>query len=242
MTDFASCCLLSYNRPDFLLSAVRSLTENAGWPLELIIHDDGSSDPRLDELLWRFKQDGATVIQNRPGHNQGVGTAVNRMFSIAKGDPLVKIDQDLTFEPGWLRTIATILERNRTERIGFGEPLIGALGAFRYHVEPCIADEQFVARHSEGHGAWEHHRDFVGSLTAVPRDVWEDYGPWEEHSTAFSEDVAFKDKLRADGLVMALPPEDIATNHGFGVGPSTVCTSLDSVQSIKKEPVILGRG
>lgn len=232
--SFASLCLLSYNRLPFLTDAIESL-HHSGYPFELIVHDDGSDDPNIRDCLVDWLHDGtvSTVIANPRGHNEGVGTAVNRMFSIAKGDPLVKIDQDLIFTEGWLARVVEILDRNSKDFA----PTIGALGGFRYFHPPVQYEEEYVSHH----GYFEVCRDFVGSMFAVPRRVWEHHRPFPEGSPAFAEDVEFKHRLQSHDYVMALPPEDLVVNRGFGIGPSTVVVGDGEVCPIHKEPLIHAR-
>lgn len=223
MEKFASCCLLSYNRPQFVEEAILTLTGNANFPLELIVHDDGSTDLGVREVLRRFVDSGAisTLIENPPGHNEGVGLATRRMFDIAQGDPLIKIDQDLIFQPNWLSRTVEVLERNwHTAQSGDpdAEPFIGALGLFKYECAPVHHAEMF--RRSWTY--WHEVSDFVGSVFAVPRAYYEEYGPFPTHSDAFAEDVEFKTRLQSNDLALGLTPDDLVVNRGFGLGPSTV--------------------
>lgn len=240
MNGFASCCVLSYERPRLLRTAVKTLMEKAGAPLELIVHDDGSEDEDLHELLDGWRRDGvaSTMIVNPPGHNQGVGEAIRRCFAVAQGDLLIKIDQDLVFEPDWLAKVNRIFEHNA----GYlPQKKIGAMGAFRYAVDPVDHKKMHRRWHHPGaDGEWEEVEDFVGSFIAVPRAVYERYGPIETHSDAFAEDVMFKRALQADGWALALPADDIAANHGFGIGPSTVNLEEGGVRTIHHETVIHG--
>lgn len=231
---YASCCVLSFERPEFLRTAIRTLVENAGVPLELIVHDDGSSmDSDVPELISELLDDGwiSTLIANPPGHNQGVGEAVRRMFAVATGDLLIKIDQDLIFEPGWLRVLYGAFYESGLEE---ESPALGALGGFHYHHDPVDAAKM----HRRTWGAWEEVEDFVGSLIAVPRGIYESFGPFPTGSAAFAEDVEFKRRLQAEGLALGLPLTDIVRNQGFGVGPSTVVTAPDTVREIHQGPVV----
>lgn len=239
MGEFASCCLLSYNRPLFVETAIRTAVANADYPLEMIVHDDGSN-PETISVLWALQAEGliSTLITNPEGYNQGQGIALNRMFHMAKGDPIIKLDHDLIFMPGWLRAAKTILDTNKR---AIEQPRIGALGLFKYFAEPVHHEAMFL-RSFDG---WEQHRDFVGSAMVIPRAAWEKFGPFEERSTAFAEDHAFKMKVTSeDGWCCALPPDPLADNQGFGLGPSTVVVqkedgSLTSRQ-IKQAPYIIG--
>lgn len=231
--SFASCCLLSFERKPFLRTAITTLLAEAEAPLELIVHDDGSTDPELLDMLSGLQRSGviSTLILNPPGHNEGVGQAIRRCFAIARGDPIIKLDQDLVFKKGWLREVNRIFYENGCSDV---EPPLGALGAFHYPADPV----DHVKMHRRDWPAWQEVEDFVGSFIAVPRDVYEVLGPIETHSEAFAEDVAFKKKLQAADMALGLPRDDIAVNQGFGIGPSTVVLGHEHVQSIHKEPLI----
>lgn len=224
---FASCCLLSYERPELVRDAITSCVLNAGFPLELIVHDDGSNEETLNVLL-ELRQAGliSTLMLNAPGHNEGQGIALNRMFNAAKGDPIVKLDQDLIFEPDWLaRSVALLdaVEQEKWRGQALGPPMIGALGLFKYHHEPCHWQKEKLRTWVNGGIEWEKHKDFVGSAMVIPRLAWEEFGPFEERSPAFAEDAVFKFAIRdSDGWCNALFPDDLAENVGFGLGPSTV--------------------
>lgn len=204
----ASCCVLSFNRPAFLWECLTGLLD-AGVPLELIVHDDGSSDDGVYRVLNEFR-DRATIIANPPGWNTGQGTALNRMFSIASGDPIIKLDQDILFTSGWLTKTQAIMQPN---------PQIGLLGLFHYHHEPCDSAKTRIRQYD----GWSSRTHILGSAFAVRRECWEELGPFAEHSAAFDEDWVFQCKVtESSDWVCALPDEDLVANQGFGVGPSTV--------------------
>lgn len=237
--NFASCCLLSFNRPDFLITAVTTLLEHADSPLELLIHDDGSTDPRVKEVLWRWSEEGiaSTVWINPPGHNQGQGIALNRMFNAAKGDPVIKLDQDLIFEPGWLRTVNELLDSNAVAAVDSMEPRIGLLGLYHYYADPVDSVKCKVSQFL----GWQSHTHICGSGFAMPRDVFEILGPFEEHSEAFAEDYDMQLRVTRDSrFVCALPDKDLIRNQGFGIGPSTVVVAENTVAKIHKGPIVHG--
>jgi glycosyltransferase involved in cell wall biosynthesis len=226
---------------------------HAGADFELIVHDDGSRDPELRRWLLQLSDEGviSTLVLNSAGHNEGQGIAMNRMAAIAKGDPIIKCDQDLVFQPGWLRTVQEVLDENRAAGSPLSAgcvygacpkpemcqvwcedapPLIGALGIFRYPVEPVRYEDMLI----RDWGSWEEHKDFVGSFIAMPRQAWELFGPWGERSSAFAEDNIFKLELTAvEGWCCALTKEELAVNQGFGIGPSTVVVAEGTVAEIK---------
>lgn len=247
MSDFpfATLCVLSYNRPTFLARMLNSLHES-GAPYELIVHDDGSDGFVVSDLLRRRRRgEISTVIENTPGHNQGQGVALNRMFAMAKGDPIVKLDQDLTFRPGWLRVVMDLLGTNFNLQDplhpGYGrEPEIGLLGLLHYWHAPVDSRETRIQQF-EG---WSSRTHILGSGFAVTRRCWDALGPFEEHSEAFAEDWIFQRRVtESQGFVCGLPDESLCENHGMGPGPSTVVLSErpGDVQPIHKTPFIVRR-
>lgn len=249
-TDFASLCVLSFNRRQFITETVLMLHERCEYPFELIVHDDGST-PDVTEELVKFHESGliSTLLLNPMGHNQGQGIALNRMFRIAKGDPIVKLDQDLVYREGWLRLAVDLLDSNRevspdpATGINYKhthgrrtEPRIGLLGTFHYHHEPCDSAKTRI----EQFEGWSSRTHILGSGFAVTRECWDALGPFEEHSDAFAEDWDFQKRVTASrGFVCGLPPGDLVENRGFGVGPSTVVVNHDhDIQKICKEPLV----
>ena len=217
---YASLCFLSFNRPKTLREGIHSALDNAGYPCEIVVHDDGSLYEVQRELLDMLT-DGliSSLVLEPCGHNEGVGRSINRAFAVATGDPVCKLDQDLTFESDWLKKAVTIVEE---------DDRLGMLGLFKYHVEPVRwQDMELKPGWSARHGIPYHYvKDFVGSAMIIPRDHLAYFGVFPEHSDAFAEDVEYKLLMQKHGYSLGLPDEDLATNRGFGVGPSTVVTGF----------------
>ncbi len=233
---YPSLCFLSYERADFLGEAIRSAVANAGTACEVIVHDDGSRDPRCVEVARTLMDEGyvSRIVLEPVGRNEGVGAAFNRAAAVATGDPVIKLDQDLIFLPDWLSRTVDWLE---------ADPEIGMLGLFRYYLDP-VDWRQMNHEAPSADADYEYVDDFVGSAMAIPRRILDRCGPLPEHSAAFAEDVEYKQGLRAAGLRLALPREDLAVNRGFGIGPSTIVFANSSgdvgVTEIHSEPYLVG--
>lgn len=251
---FASLCILSFERYWPLKECIASALKHAYADFELIVHDDGSEDPRIREFLLDMQQQGviSTLVMNARGHNEGQGVAMNRMAAIAKGDPIIKCDQDMVLRPGWLKEVNAVLEENllagKSHCVHGGcpkpepchsscedaPPLIGALGIFRYPVAPVRYEDMFI----KSRGRYEEHLDFVGSFIAIPRQAWDIFGPWDERKPDFSEDHKFKMTIsNEDGWCVALTSDEFGVNEGFGVGKSTIVLDEGgTIQTIKDGP------
>jgi cellulose synthase/poly-beta-1,6-N-acetylglucosamine synthase-like glycosyltransferase len=226
--EYASCCVLSYERPIVFSKSVQELMQTPGHPYELLIHDDGST-PQTARLAANMTERGATVILNKEGHNQGQGVALNRLFSMATGDPIIKLDADLDYHPGWLLEVIRLLEEN---------PSIGLLGLVHYYYDPVDTRKTCIERHDE----WSEHTHILGSAFAVRRECWNELGPFSEHSDAFAEDWEFQVKVaQSKKWKVALPKESLIENNNMGLGKSVVVEMDGSVHKINKEPYIIGK-
>lgn len=254
----ATLCILSYERPQFLRVAIETAIAGCDEPVEVIVHDDGSADPELLKYLYTIHQQGtvSSVLLNAPGVNRGQGVALNRMFRMATGDPILKLDQDLVFKPGWLAKVKEILRDDR----------VGLCALFKYWNDPVdwrqtiIPDSQLASgRVEEPDGGLAHkppmplyalprgytfHTHIIGSGFAVPRRVWEKLGPFPERWESFGEDWEFQKRVHSSAeLFNALPDEDLVDNVGFGVGPSTVVVQGESgpePSRIHQLPMLVG--
>lgn len=231
--SYATLCFLSYNRPQFLPTAIETALAGVDEPVEVIVHDDGSSDRELMKYLYTIHQQGrvSSVVLNAPGVNQGQGIALNRMFRMATGDPIIKLDHDLIFKPEWYVRMKEIL---RDERVGL-------LGFFKYELDPvdwrkCVISDARLKQGDWGKSitrpemtdmelprGYSFYSHICGSGFAVPRRVWETLGPFEERWESFGEDWDFQLRVAEHpNWFNALPDEDLVTNQGFGLGRSTV--------------------
>lgn len=233
---FASICLLSYQRPEILTQTLASIKEKTTAPYELIVHDDGSSDPIVrEELDWSLETgDISTIIRNPKGHNQGQGVALNRMFNIAKGDPIIKMDADVILADGWLEEVNDIMNNNDD---------VGLLGLLHYTHDPVDMRKTEVPDILTPPKGCVFHTHILGSAFAVSEQCWYELGPFQEHSDAFSEDWDFQKRVNDhEYWYNALPDRPLAFGeHNMGLGKSSLFLDDGSVRSIHKEPYIINK-
>jgi glycosyltransferase involved in cell wall biosynthesis len=231
---YASLCFLSFDRPDFLTRALETAVRHAGEQVEVIVHDDGSQDrAAIDQLVGRVREGGISrLILNPRGHNEGQGVALNRMFHMASGDPIIKLDQDLVFKPGWLAKARQIV----------ADENVGLAALFRYWHEPVDWRKTATSVQPTANGH-SYHTHICGSGMVIPRRVWERHGPFVERWESFGEDWDFQRRISEAGLYCALPDEDLVENIGFGLGPSTVVirdvNGQPTVRTIHKLPLLV---
>lgn len=90
-SNLVSVIIPAYNESDSISSLVpqiQAVLENAGYPFEILVIDDGSED----ETASQAKEAGAKVVQHP--YNIGNGAAIKTGIRQAKGDILVMLDAD----------------------------------------------------------------------------------------------------------------------------------------------------
>lgn len=224
MSDFVSIVVSAFNRPVLLRRSLENLWANTNYPYELVVHDDGSQI-ETSAYLCKMLQQGkiSTLIQNPPGHNRGHGTSVNRAVSVSEGDPIVKVNGDDEFKPGWLSKAVQVLET-------YPEIGILHLADFDYsdyynerslddkwlpgedHVTLCRMNRDGVPVRIVWHGP--------GDGLMFTRETWRRAGPWFHiYDPSFSEDVVFRlaccPMMRfptPKGDYRAVKPDELATH------------------------------
>jgi GT2 family glycosyltransferase len=88
-----------WNRRDLLAKLLENLTWQTRSFDQVIVADNGSSDGSAEMA----EQAGATVL--RLGSNRGFAAAVNRGIEAARADWIAILNNDVTLEPDWLKTL-----------------------------------------------------------------------------------------------------------------------------------------
>ena len=192
-------------------------------PYELIIVDDGSEQDVIDYIMELKKNGHVSNVILNCGKNMGVGESVRRGFDIAKGNYLVKSDQDLVYKPDWDKKCVRILSEN-TDKVEM-------VGCFKYQGGHPEAD--FDKSNPVNKGYYYIVDDFVSSMFMIRGYFYGFFGKFPIGSTAFAEDVKYKNDMKAKGFKLALTKRDCAINQGFGLGKSTLFTPTSTENDIK---------
>jgi glycosyltransferase involved in cell wall biosynthesis len=94
MNPIVSIIIPTYNRPVWLMSAVKSALNQTYSPVEIIVVDDGSSTDEARNLVSKFT--GVRYIYQR---NQGLGIARNTGLAVSSGDFIQFLDDDDWLSP-----------------------------------------------------------------------------------------------------------------------------------------------
>jgi len=102
-----------YNQGQYLDEAVESVLNQSFQDFEIIIVDDGSSDPETIEILDSYNRPKTSLIRTT---NQGLASARNRGISESAGEYILPLDSDDKIGSSYLEKAVSILEAN--DRVG----------------------------------------------------------------------------------------------------------------------------
>ncbi|MBX4212069.1 glycosyltransferase family 2 protein [Candidatus Pacearchaeota archaeon] len=104
---YASVVIPAYNEERYIKKALSSLKEQSYKDFEIIVVDDGSTD-RTRDIVKAFK--GVRLLQ---GTHKGPGASRNLGASNAKGEILVFVDADMTFDKDYLKELLNPLKKEK---------------------------------------------------------------------------------------------------------------------------------
>jgi len=99
-----------FQQAPFLAEAVRSVLDQEGAEVELLVMDPGSTDGSR-ELLLDLQKSYGDRLQLHFAPDQGQADAINRGMALARGKILGWLNSDDRLRPGALRTVAPYLEK-----------------------------------------------------------------------------------------------------------------------------------
>ena len=171
--SIATC---SFNRPAMLRMAVASLRAQTDPDWEHLIHDEGSTDPAIDDVLKWAAED--TRVRVWRGHVNRDRPAVvwNHLLSMARGRYFCTLDDDNEKLPTFIATMSAALD---------GDPDLGLV--------TC----GFLVRQA-GQPDWEHHHNLRTSPEVVADVSTCEGGALLYRREAFAQVGPFSEELRTN--------------------------------------------
>lgn len=169
-----SVVIPTFNEGDWVRRTVDAvLQQSGGWPLEVIVVDDGSTDGSCDFIDGA--RGGPAPIRLVRGGNLGSARARNRGALEATGEFLVFMDAHVLPDPGWLDELATLLADPTVGLAGLGVRDVGnpnSLGSAY-----IVVDENLSGGWADPPGAEPFESPMViGCCFAFRRAVFEEIG------------------------------------------------------------------
>ena len=185
---FASRPLISIITPVFatpvscLEEAVESVLAQAYENWELVLIDDGSTDPDLLRILPQFTGRDQRIVLTSLGKHGGISAASNRGLALARGEWVTFLDHDDVLEPDALFQIVKVLQTHPdADLIYSDEDKLGEAGFEAPVFKPDWSPDFFLSY------------NYVGHLTAVRRDLVQKAGGFRsEFDSAQDYDLFFR--------------------------------------------------
>jgi len=163
--------LSCYNLGRTLPEALASARSQSLPPDEVVIVDDGSSDPYTRQVLARLEREGHWVVHTS---NRGVSAARNLGVRLTSAPYLVLLDADDLLAPTYLEKASARLEAEPD--LSFVSCRMRGFGAARYEWSP--PDPELVEAIAKG---------VVHVSSMFRRAMWETVGGFDEELPAFEE-------------------------------------------------------
>jgi hypothetical protein len=173
-----------------LRTVLRGVRETVGRPAGIVVFADDADEMVATYLVRQYLRGRVDAVELENGDRHGTHCGLDRAFHMVEGDYLVRVDDTLQFQPGWLERAITALE---------ADPSIGCLSLVppadyhrgrgrprTVHVEPVEVDHLDM-------------RCFVTRRALVSQHECRLFG---ERAGV----CAFQSYLRAEGLKLAFLP------------------------------------
>jgi glycosyltransferase involved in cell wall biosynthesis len=175
-----SVIIPAYNHAAYVHQAVDSVLTQSFGDLELIVHDDGSTDGTAEVL--RTICDPRLSLKAYPS-NQGAGIIVNAALDRAQGEYVALLNSDDYFLPGKLEHQVRFLDENPGVAAVFGWP------HFVDEQSRPLADERnpfrsLFEKKNQSREAWLHRFFVIGNALCHPtvmvrRSVYREFGGYD---------------------------------------------------------------
>ena len=179
-----SVCIANYNGTDVIGAAVKSvLAQDCDFPVEIIIHDDASTDGSVNYIREKFPE--VNLITS--DHNVGFCVSNNRMVVQAKGEYILLLNNDAKLFPNALSALYHHAIKN--------EGTVGILGLPQYDaVTKNLIDygnllDPFLNPIPNLNSKRSEVGSIIGACLWLPKWLWTELGGFLEYFHSLGEDT-----------------------------------------------------
>lgn len=233
-----SCIVPLYNCLPLTQAMLQSLraTLPPGLDHEVIFVDDGSSDGTRDWLATLSDDPAIRVVLNDT--NLGYAAANNRGASLATGDVLALLNNDLLFRPRWLEPMLAVLRRlgNRAGLVGniqrrVADGSLDHAGIFiNLKGKPEHLRERPPLSWLRGRSSARRVAAVTGACVLVRRDLFKELGGFSTAYINGGEDIDFAFRAAQAGHVNVVALRSVVDHH---VSPSPTRKLRDEENSYR---------
>jgi glycosyltransferase involved in cell wall biosynthesis len=160
-----------YNHGHYLVEALISVERHAPEACEVIVVNDGSTEPETNRILAALQGAGYCVLEQ---HNQGLSAARNHGICQAQGAYILPLDADNRIRPGYIESAAHIFAR---------QPGVGVVYSFRQNFgshNNLVKVPEFDLLDVLG-------RNMIDACTLFRKEAWEVCGGYDENLRALED-------------------------------------------------------
>lgn len=181
-SPLVSVVIPCYNYGRFIVDAIDSVLASTYQNIEIIVVDDGPTDPYTIELLRTLKKPKTKVIFQE---NQGLARARNNGIGIARGKYILPLDADDKIDPTYIEKALYVLETHPKLGIAYGYAKVFGSQDFlwktgEYSIN-CLVQENIIP-----------------SCSVVRKSAWRKVGGYEPDRYQY-DDWTFWIKLASNG-------------------------------------------
>jgi glycosyltransferase involved in cell wall biosynthesis len=181
------CC----NQGELVLAAVASVEDSEGAELELVIVNDGSTDPFTTEVLGRLRAVGYRIL-DQP--TRGLAAARNAGIRATRGRYILPLDAGSRIRPSYLRRATDVLDAAPEVGVVYGDAALFGDRNGPWRVPEFNLDEMTAGNR-------------IGACAAFRRSVWEQCGGYDEDIEVGGQDWDFWLSVAATGCQFVHIPE-----------------------------------
>lgn len=224
-----SVLIANYNGTGLIDACIDSvLMQDCGFEVEIIVHDDASTDGSADLVRSRYPQ--VTLIESTV--NVGFCISNNRMAAAAHGDYLLLLNNDATLLPDALHTLQErAASLSKPAILGLPQfnadsgELIDIGSRFDYFLNPIPK----LSPSDEEVGM------VIGACFWLPRSLWNELGGFPEWFGSLAEDMYLCLLARLRGYpVLALPVSGFRHWVGKSLGGGKVVVGRLSTKAARR--------
>jgi GT2 family glycosyltransferase len=188
-----SVCIANYNGLGVIDDCIASvLAQDCGFPVEVIVHDDASTDGSAQHIRAVYPQ----VVLIESADNVGFCIANNRMVERATGEFVLLLNNDAALYPDALATLYKAAQ-------GIGQPAILSLPQYRFDTGElldigCLFDpflNPIPNRNPERNEVGL----VIGACLWIPKALWQELGGFPEWFGSIGEDLYLCCRARLTG-------------------------------------------
>jgi len=161
-----------YNQGHYLMDAIMSVFEQTHGSFEIIVVDDGSTDPSTVSLLNTLNLPATTIIRQA---NVGLPGARNAGIRAAQGEYVVALDADDELAPSYISELLEVLQKNPT-------------AGFAHCWADLYGDVEYVWATRPFNLAWMLVENSVVGCTMIRAEALAAVGLYDETMTSGNED------------------------------------------------------